>query len=164
MYIAEHAARHPDKPAIIMAESGESRSFGELEANSNRAARLFRACGLHFRDHMAFLLENSLVFYDVCFGADRAGLYYTAIPTKLTAPEIAYIVNDCGARLLVIGAAFAHMKVARRWSISSSPAQPPKAGATGRKRLQASRQRRSPTKCRAATCCIPRAPPASRKA
>ncbi|WP_374632719.1 acyl-CoA synthetase [Ferrovibrio sp.] len=109
MYIGEHAARHPDKPAIIMAESGETRSFGALEANSNRAAQLYRACGLRFRDHMAFLLENSLVFYDVCFGADRAGLYYTAIPTKLTAPEIAYIVNDCGARLLVIGSAFAHM-------------------------------------------------------
>ena len=109
MYIGEQAAHHPDKPAIIMAESGATRSFGELEANSNRAAQLYRACGLAFRDHMAFLLENSLDFYDVCFGADRAGLYYTAVPTKLTAPEIVYIVNDCGARLLVIGAAFAHM-------------------------------------------------------
>ncbi len=109
MYITEWAARQPDKPAIIMAESGSSRSFAELEAMSNRAAQLFRAAGLQFRDHMALLIENSLEFYDVCFGADRAGLYYTAISTRLTAPEVAYIVNDCGARLLVIGPAFAEM-------------------------------------------------------
>ncbi|WP_430395790.1 acyl-CoA synthetase [Ferrovibrio sp.] len=109
MYITQWAVKQPGKTAIVIAETGAARTYAQLEAMSNRAAQLFRQCGLGFRDHMALLLENSLEFYDVCFGADRAGLYYTAISTRLTAPEVAYIVNDCGARLLVIGPAFADM-------------------------------------------------------
>ncbi len=109
MYITEWAQQQPDKTAIIIAETGKTRSYAELEAMSNRAAQLFRAAGLAFRDHMALLIGNNVEFYDVCFGADRAGLYYTAISTRLTAPEVAYIVNDCGARLVVIGAEFADM-------------------------------------------------------
>lgn len=109
VYITEHAQRTPDKPAIIIAETGETVSFAELEARSNRAARLFRQCGLGHHDHMALLIENRPEFFDVCFGADRSGLYYTAISTRLTAEETAYIVNDSGARVLVTTAAHAAM-------------------------------------------------------
>ncbi len=109
MYITEWAAKQPDKTAILIAETGKSRSYAELEAMSNRAAQLYRATGLGFRDHMALLIGNCVEFYDVCFGADRAGLYYTAISTRLTAPEVAYIINDCGARLVVIGPEFAEI-------------------------------------------------------
>lgn len=109
VYITEHAQRTPDKAAIIMAETGETVSFAELEARSNRAARLFRQCGLGHHDHMALLIENRPEFFDVCFGADRSGLYYTAISTRLTVEETAYIVNDSGARVLVTTAEFAGM-------------------------------------------------------
>lgn len=109
VYITEHAHKTPDKPAIIIAETGAVTSFGDLERASNRAAQLFRRLGLGPRSHMALVIENRPEFFEVCFGADRAGLYYTPISTRLSAPEVAYVVSDSGARVLVITADFGDM-------------------------------------------------------
>ena len=40
-------------------------------------------------------------FFEICWGAQRSGLIYTAISSRLTAAEVDYIVNDCGAKLFV---------------------------------------------------------------
>jgi long-chain acyl-CoA synthetase len=109
VYITEHAHKTPDKPAIIMAETGAITTFAELDTASNRAAHLFRVLGLTARSHMALVIENRPEFFEVCFGADRAGLYYTPISTRLSAPEIAHIVGDAGARVLVITDEFRDM-------------------------------------------------------
>jgi long-chain acyl-CoA synthetase len=97
----------PDKPAYIIAGSGDTVTYGELEKGSNRLAQVFRARGLKPGDHIALIMENQKRFYEICWAAQRAGLYFTAISTRLTAPEAAYIVNDCGARLLVVSHAMA---------------------------------------------------------
>lgn len=96
-----HAENTPDKPAYIMAATGEVMTYGELEDGSNRLAQYFRSKGLQVGDHIALIIENNRRFYEVCWGAHRAGLYYTAISTRLTAPEAAYIVNDCNAQLVI---------------------------------------------------------------
>jgi acyl-CoA synthetase (AMP-forming)/AMP-acid ligase II len=46
MHPSVHAKTHPDKAAYIMAYSGETVTYGELEARSNQTAHLFRALGL----------------------------------------------------------------------------------------------------------------------
>ena len=107
MHPSVHARTTPDKPAYILAGTGETVTFGQLEDRSNRLAQLFRARGLKPGDHIALMMENQPRFYEVCWAAQRAGLYFTAISTRLTAPEAAYIVNDCGARLLVVSRAMA---------------------------------------------------------
>ena len=100
-----HARRQPDKPAYVMAGSGATLTYGELETRSNQGAHLFRSLGLEPGDHVALLLENSLRFMEVCWAAQRSGLYFTAISTHLTAPEVAYIVGDCGAKAFVTSSA-----------------------------------------------------------
>ena len=99
--LPDFAERTPDKAALIMAGSGEVVTYAQLEARSNRFAQLLRALGIRAGDHIAFFVENHPRFFDLCWGAKRAGLYYTAISSYLTAEEVAYIVNDCGARLFV---------------------------------------------------------------
>ena len=47
-------------------------------------------------------MKNHRLLLKACFGADRAGVYYTTIGTRLLADEIAYIGRDCGARMLVV--------------------------------------------------------------
>ena len=96
-----HAQTHPDKPAYIMAGSGETVTYRQLDAQSNRIAQLFRSLGLKAGDHIALFLENNARFFEICWGAQRAGLIYTAISSRLTAAEVDYIVSDCGARLFV---------------------------------------------------------------
>ncbi|SKA24527.1 AMP-binding enzyme C-terminal domain-containing protein [Enhydrobacter aerosaccus] len=96
-----HAQKHPDKPAYVMAATGETVTYRQLDDQSNRIAQLFRAAGLRPGDHIALFLENHPRFFEICWGAQRSGLIYTAISSRLTAPEVEYIVADCGAKLFV---------------------------------------------------------------
>jgi acyl-CoA synthetase (AMP-forming)/AMP-acid ligase II len=101
MYPGAHAARTPEKPAYIMAESGRVVTYRELDEGSNRVAQLFRAAGLKRGDGIALQMENHSDYYKVVWGAQRAGLYYTAISSRLTPGETAYIIDDCGAKVFV---------------------------------------------------------------
>ena len=100
-YPGHWAAENPDRPAIVMAGSGETMTFAELHEQACRIANLFRSLGLGFGDHMAFCLENRIEFLPLAWGAHYAGLRYTAVSSRLTADELAYIVDDCGARVFV---------------------------------------------------------------
>ncbi len=94
-----HAAKNPDKPAYIMASTGEVVTYGDLENRSNQAAHLFRSEGLVPGDVIAIFMENNARFLELCWAAQRAGLYFTAVSSRLTAPEVDYIASDCGAKL-----------------------------------------------------------------
>jgi long-chain acyl-CoA synthetase len=101
MYPGEHAKENPDRPAIIMATSGEVVTYREYEARSNRIAHLYRSMGLQRADHVAFLMENNPRMLECEGGAERTGLYYTCINSYLAVDEAAYIVNDSQARVFV---------------------------------------------------------------
>ncbi len=91
-----------DRLAFQICETGESVTFGQLEWRANQVAQVLRQNGVARGGHVALLLKNQRQFLEACFGADRAGVYYTSISTRLMADEIAYIVRDCGARVLVV--------------------------------------------------------------
>jgi len=105
MYARKHALDHPDRAAIIMATSGETVTFAEYEARCNVAAHLLRASGLKRGDHIAVLMENGPRLLEIEGAAERTGLYYTLINTHLLPDEVAYIVTNSRARLLVSSAA-----------------------------------------------------------
>jgi long-chain acyl-CoA synthetase len=96
-----YARTQPDKIAYQMAGNGKAITYRELDEVSNQGAHLFRSLGLKEGDHIAFLMENRLAFMEICWAAQRSGLYYTAISRYLTKDEIAYIVRDCGARVVI---------------------------------------------------------------
>ena len=100
MHPSVHARTHPDKPAIIMAASGETISYAELDRRSNQVAQLLRAKGIGIGDTVALCLENHPWFLCLTWGFQRAGLHYVGISSRLTAPEVAYILEDSGAKLL----------------------------------------------------------------
>ncbi len=85
-----------------MADSGCRVTFGELEATSNQGAQLFRTLGSEGRrSHRDLMLENHPRFLQICWAAQRAGLYYTAISWRLQQQEVEYIVNNCEARVFI---------------------------------------------------------------
>jgi fatty-acyl-CoA synthase/long-chain acyl-CoA synthetase len=96
-----HARTNPDKIAYQIAETGKAITYRELDELSNQGARLFRSLGLKAGDHVALLMENRLAFMEICWAAQRSGLYYTAISRYLKEDEIAYIVKDSGAKLVI---------------------------------------------------------------
>jgi long-chain acyl-CoA synthetase len=97
-----HAGRTPDKPAYVMAGSGEALSYRALDDASNRGAQALRSLGIEPGDHIALLMENSLDFMTVAWAAHRAGVVYTAISRYLGADEAGYILRDCGAKALIV--------------------------------------------------------------
>jgi acyl-CoA synthetase (AMP-forming)/AMP-acid ligase II len=98
MYPGTHLASQPDKPAVVMAETGWTQTFSELDAAANRLSRVFRGAGFEPGDHVAVCMENHPRYLEVLWGCEYAGLIYTAASSRLTTEELAYIVNDCGAR------------------------------------------------------------------
>ena len=89
-----------------MAASGKTMTFGEMEAEANRFAHLLRAQGLGTDDAFAVLLENRLEYFTLIWGSQRAGTLLVPVSTRLTAPEIAYILKDSAAKFLVTSRAF----------------------------------------------------------
>lgn len=104
MHPSVHARTTPDKPAYIMAATGEVVTYAELDARSNQGAHLLRSLGLRRGDGIALMLENDSGFFEIVWAAQRAGLYYTCISTRLAAPEIAFIIADSGSRALIASA------------------------------------------------------------
>ena len=107
MHPITHAQTRPDHPAMIMAGSGETVTFGEMDAYANRFAQLLRARGLERGDHFAVLMENNVHYLQVVWGSQRAGTMMVPISTRLTAPEIAYILKDAGAKFLLTSTHYA---------------------------------------------------------
>ena len=101
MYPGQYSASHPDRPAFVMAGTGESVSYAQLEARTNRLAHLLRAHGLGRRDHYAIFMENNSRYVEACGAGERSGLYYTCINSFLTPDELAYIVNNSEAKALI---------------------------------------------------------------
>jgi len=102
LYPGHWAREKPDAVAYVMAASGESVTCKELDDRSNQCAQLFWAAGLRFGDHIAVLMDNNARYLEVCWAAQRMGLYYTCINWHFTADEAAYIIDDCDAQVLVV--------------------------------------------------------------
>ncbi|MFM7871734.1 MAG: AMP-binding protein, partial [Actinomycetota bacterium] len=101
MHIGVHASSTPDKPALVMAGSGFTQTFAELDAAANRLSQLLRNAGLQPGDHVALCLENHDRYLEILWGCQYAGLVYTAASSRLTSNELSYILNDCGAKAYI---------------------------------------------------------------
>lgn len=97
-----HAIERPDDVAFRMSASGETVTFAQLETRANQAAHVFRQLGLRRGDHIVMLMENRREFLEICFAADRTGLYYTTASTHLADDEIRHIIEDCAASLVLV--------------------------------------------------------------
>ena len=104
MHPSHHAKTHPDRAAYIMAASGETVTYRQLDERSNQGAHFFRSLGLKAGDVIAIFMDNSPRYYEIAWAAQRSGLYYTCISSKLTAGEVEYIVGDCAAQMLITSA------------------------------------------------------------
>lgn len=98
MYPGIHAATHPERPAIIQAETGEVTTYGQLHERAVQLSNVLRNAGLQPGDHIALCMENHPRYLEVIWGCHYAGLIYTACSSRLTKAELVYIINDCAAK------------------------------------------------------------------
>ncbi len=101
MHPRPFAISDAQRPALVIPSAGKIVSYGELESSANRGAHLLRQLGCARGDVVALLMDNESAIFDVAWAAQRSGIYLTSISTKLAAGDIAYILRDAGARLVV---------------------------------------------------------------
>ena len=101
MYPGTHASTSPDRPAVIMAGSNATVTYGELETNSARLASALHQLGLRMGDVIAVLSDNAPEAFEIYWAAIRSGLYVTFVNWHLSGDEAAYIVRDSRARVLI---------------------------------------------------------------
>lgn len=111
MYPGTHAATAPERPAVIMAASGSTVTYGQLDENSARLAAALRQLGLNTGDVIAVLSDNVPEAFEIYWAAVRSGLYVTFANWHLSPAEAAYIVSDSGAQVVLASAGVASLGV-----------------------------------------------------
>jgi long-chain acyl-CoA synthetase len=101
--IADHAITAAASPALIMSDGGVI-PFGELYAKSQRVAAVLRSAGLRRGDGVALVLPNRAEFFDITWGCQLSGLYYTAVNIHFTPDEVAYVIDDSDAKAVFVDA------------------------------------------------------------
>ncbi len=97
-----HAQADPDHLALVESDGAEHRA-GALLAACNQVAHGLRALGLAKGDTVATMLPNGAAVIEVALAAAQTGLYLTPVNWHLVAPEVAFILEDSGARVVVCG-------------------------------------------------------------
>lgn len=116
MAIAVHARARPASPALVVGDA--VRSWAELNARANQLARSFRSWGLAVGDAVALVAHNSFEFVETWAACMRAGLRLTPVNWHQSPDIIAYIVDNCDAKVLICSARFAE---AGRLAAEKSP-------------------------------------------
>lgn len=104
MYPGTHAQEAPDRPAVVMAGSGRTLTYRQLDDDSAAIASALHDRGLRRGDVVAVLSDNAPEVFSIFWAAMRSGLYVTPVNRNLSASEVAYIVDDSGAKALFASA------------------------------------------------------------
>ncbi|CUR58340.1 putative long-chain-fatty-acid--CoA ligase [metagenome] len=107
VYPVDIAREHPERIAMIEAETGASITYAALAARVNQVGHVFRAHGLGPGSHVAIVIDNVIAFAEISWAAHMSGILLTPVNNRLTAAEIGYIVNDSGAEAVISTSAYA---------------------------------------------------------
>ncbi|HTQ17698.1 AMP-binding protein, partial [Mycobacterium sp.] len=107
MNIADHAITAPQSPALLI--DGDVISYGELYARSQRVAAVLHDAGLRCGDGVALILPNRPEFFEITWGCQLSGLYYTAVNTHFTPDEVAYVIDDSDAKAVFVDCTMAEL-------------------------------------------------------
>ena len=105
--VAQRATVSPDLEAYVEPETGVRIDYTELDRYANRCAHLIRELGIEKGERVALLLPNCVELVGLFLGAAKVGAVVVTLNTRLTSAELAFIVADSGARVLIHAPAFA---------------------------------------------------------
>ena len=97
-WIAESAWRFPDRTATHDIHSGRVHTHAQMNDRVARVAGYLRSIGIERGDRVALFSKNSSDMLDILFGCWRIGVVPTPLNFRLTAHELAFMINDSGAR------------------------------------------------------------------
>lgn len=102
--VRAHAAARPDRTALVMGE--DHRTWAGLAARAAQVANALRAAGVGPQDRVAYCERNGLEYFDVTYGASMANAVVVALNWRLAPPEMQAVLDDAGAKVLIVGPEF----------------------------------------------------------
>jgi O-succinylbenzoate-CoA ligase len=106
LFLEKRARLSPDLEALVEVERGRRFRFAELEARASRVANALRARGVAAGDRVALLLMNGVEYLETYFALAKLGAVMVPLNWRLVPDELAFILRDSGATLLVYDAEF----------------------------------------------------------
>ena len=100
-FLASHADSSPTKAAVILGD--RSVDFAMLNQRANRAANVFQSLDCARGDRIATMSFNSIEGFEIANGLRRAGMVVVPVNYRLRGQEVAYVLNDSGAKVVVAG-------------------------------------------------------------
>src|SRR5690606_22301771 len=94
----------PDEVAIVEDHTGRSCTRGELAERSHRLVWALRGRGLATGSVLAAVMRNEIEFFEVLLAALQAGWYLVPVNHHFAPREVAYILQDSGAEVVVASA------------------------------------------------------------
>ncbi len=99
-----HAQEQPD--SVVFTYEDDEMTYAALDEGSNRAAQALASRGVGKGDRVAYMGKNSHLYFEILVGAAKLGAVMVPVNWRLAPPEVAYILNDCQAKILFIGPGF----------------------------------------------------------
>jgi len=99
-----HGTNRRHHPALVQGDT--TITWGDLYERACRVANYLGSCGVSSGDRIALLDKNSLEHFEIFFGAGLLNAVTVSVNWRLAAPEVEYIVNDAGAKVLIVGQEF----------------------------------------------------------
>jgi fatty-acyl-CoA synthase len=101
--LSKRAELTPERIALVELETGERFTFAGLNERANRLANYMRdELGVQPGDRVSILAKNSIVYIDLFYGLPKIGAIFAPFNWRLTARELAYMVNDLEPKVLIV--------------------------------------------------------------
>jgi fatty-acyl-CoA synthase len=114
--LARMAGKFPDKTGFIFQDAHHS--FAAVETRVDQVARGLASSGVAKGDRVAMLMGNSMTTVETYFALSRLGAIAVPVNLRFVAPEIEFILNDCGASTLLVDQAYADTAARARASVA----------------------------------------------
>ncbi len=106
-FLIRSASVYPDKTAVVHRD--KRYTYRQFQQRVSRLAAALQTAGVQKGDRVAFLCPNIPPMLEAHFGVPLAGGILVAINTRLSSPEIAYILNHSGAKVLCVDSELAEL-------------------------------------------------------
>lgn len=112
--LGERARLTPDATALVVVDPPLRLTYGELDERAVRCVLALRALGIEAGDRVAVLAHNRVEYLEAFFACGKSGVILVTLGTRLTAHELAPILEDSEARAVLYDGAFAETVSALR--------------------------------------------------
>ncbi|MGY2488437.1 fatty acid--CoA ligase [Cupriavidus sp. CP313] len=96
-----HALQRPHSMALSF--EGRETTYAQFHSRTNQVANALTGAGLRHGQRIAYLGKNCDRYFEIVFGAAKAGVVTTPVGWRLAPAEAAFIIENCGARVVFVG-------------------------------------------------------------